>query len=60
MLGLSGGGWTTTVASAVVTDIDLSFPTAGSMPKWRTKTYDEWVPELPFTCQPCWNTDQIE
>ena len=47
MLGLSGGGWTTTVASAVVTDIDLSFPTAGSMPKWRTKTYDEWVPELP-------------
>jgi len=42
MLGLSGGGWTTTVASAVVTDIDLSFPTAGSMPKWKTKTYPEW------------------
>ena len=30
-----------------VTDIDLSFPTAGSMPKWKTKTYDHWVPELP-------------
>jgi hypothetical protein len=47
MLGLSGGGWTTTVAAAVVTDIDFSIPTAGSMPKWRTKTYPKWVPELP-------------
>ena len=43
MLGLSGGGWTTTVASAVVTDITLSIPTAGSMPKWPTTTYPECV-----------------
>lgn len=47
MLGLSGGGWTTTVASAVVTDIELSFPTAGSTPKWSTKGYPDWVPDLP-------------
>ena len=44
---MSGGGWTTTVASAVVTDIELSFPTAGSTPKWPTKTYPKWVPDLP-------------
>ena len=34
-------------ASAVVTDIELSFPTAGSTPKWPTKTYPKWVPDLP-------------
>jgi hypothetical protein len=47
MVGLSGGGWTTTIASAVVTDIELSFPTAGSVPKWPTATYPKWVPDLP-------------
>ena len=47
MVGLSGGGWTTTVASAVVTDIELSFPTAGSVPKWPTKGFPKWVPDLP-------------
>jgi len=47
MVGLSGGGWTTTLASAVVTDIELSFPTAGSTPKWPTKTFPQWVPDLP-------------
>ena len=47
MMGLSGGGWTTTVASSVVTDIELSFPVAGSMPKWPTTTYPKWVPDLP-------------
>eukprot|EP00041_Stephanoeca_diplocostata_P009687 m.151052 g.151052 ORF g.151052 m.151052 type:complete len:290 (-) comp17847_c0_seq1:205-1074(-) len=47
MVGLSGGGWTTTVASAVIPDIDVSFPTAGSVPKWRTAAFDNWVPDLP-------------
>merc|ERR1711957_433409 len=47
MVGLSGGGWTTTVASAVVTDIELSIPVAGSVPKWPTKTYPKWVPDFP-------------
>ena len=32
MLGLSGGGWSTTLASAVDPRIQLSFPTAGSIP----------------------------
>jgi len=32
MAGLSGGGWTTTVASAIDTRIGMSFPVAGSMP----------------------------
>lgn len=47
MVGLSGGGWTTTVASAVVTDIDLSIPIAGSTPKWPTAAWPDWVPDLP-------------
>jgi hypothetical protein len=32
MVGLSGGGWTTTVYSAIDTRIALSFPVAGSLP----------------------------
>lgn len=32
MMGLSGGGWTTTVYSALDTRIWLSFPVAGSIP----------------------------
>ena len=32
MVGLSGGGWTTTVAAAVDPRIKLSFPVAGSVP----------------------------
>ena len=32
MLGLSGGGWTTTLAAAVDPRIQLSFPVAGSVP----------------------------
>jgi hypothetical protein len=44
----SQGGWTTTVASAVVTEISLSIPTAGSTPKWPTKTYPHW-----YACDTC-------
>ena len=32
LVGLSGGGWTTTVASAIDRRIDLSIPVAGSIP----------------------------
>lgn len=32
MIGLSGGGWTTTQYSAMDTRIDISFPVAGSLP----------------------------
>ena len=32
MLGLSGGGWTTTLAAAIDPRIAVSFPTAGSIP----------------------------
>jgi dienelactone hydrolase len=32
MVGLSGGGWTTTVAAAIDPRIDLSIPVAGSLP----------------------------
>jgi hypothetical protein len=32
MGGLSGGGWTTTVAAAIDPRIGLSFPVAGSVP----------------------------
>ena len=47
MVGLSGGGWTTTLASAIIPDIKLSIPIAGSIPKWPTEYYDKWVPDLP-------------
>ena len=47
MVGLSGGGWTTTLSAAAVTDIDLSIPVAGSVPKWPTPAYNHWVPDLP-------------
>jgi hypothetical protein len=47
MVGLSGGGWTTTLSSALITDIDLSIPIAGSVPKWPSAAYPKWVPDLP-------------
>ena len=47
MVGLSGGGWTTTLASALIPDITLSIPIAGSTPKWPTDYYNDWVPDLP-------------
>ena len=45
--GLSGGGWTTAVAAAILTDIDLSIQISGSLPRWPTPAYPTWVPELP-------------
>jgi hypothetical protein len=47
MIGLSGGGWTTTIASAVDARIQLSFPIAGSTPKFSTKYFPHWVPDWP-------------
>lgn len=54
MVGLSGGGWTTTLAAAVDTRITKSFPVAGtypmyiqsSLPKGWWGDYEEVVPEL--------------
>jgi hypothetical protein len=34
MVGLSGGGWTTTLYAAIDPTIRLSFPVAGTMPLW--------------------------
>ena len=34
MIGLSGGGWTTTVYAAIDPTIRLSFPVAGTIPLW--------------------------
>jgi hypothetical protein len=47
MMGLSGGGWTTTVTSAIDSRILLSIPIAGSVPKWPTTLYPYEVPDLP-------------
>lgn len=47
LVGLSGGGWTTTVAAAVVPAITLSIPIAGSIPKWPTASWPHWLPSLP-------------
>jgi hypothetical protein len=53
MVGLSGGGWTTTLAAAIDPRIGLSFPVAGSYPMylrvldWRDwGDYEQTVPEL--------------
>ena len=47
LMGLSGGGWTTTLAAAVDARVALSVPVAGSVPKWPTTLYPYEVPDLP-------------
>jgi hypothetical protein len=43
MIGLSGGGWTTTLAAAIDTRINLSIPVAGTLPLWlRTGVRGDW------------------
>lgn len=43
MVGISGGGWTTTLASAVDTRIGYSFPVAGSYPIYlRSNSQRDW------------------
>ena len=47
MMGLSGGGWSTTIAAAVDPRIQLSMPTAGSIPcefKHTSWDYEQWGP----------------
>jgi hypothetical protein len=55
MVGLSGGGWTTTLAAAIDTRIDKSFRVAGSYPiylrsnssrDWGRGDYEQTVPEI--------------
>jgi len=54
MVGLSGGGWTTTVAAAIDPRITASYPVAGSVPlgaRWtsrdlRTSDWEQVAPEL--------------
>jgi hypothetical protein len=53
MVGLSGGGWTTTLVAAIDTRVTASFPVAGSMPMYlRSRDETDWgeweenVPEL--------------
>lgn len=53
LVGLSGGGWTTTVTAAVDPRIKLSIPIAGSVPKWPTTLYPNFVPDLPEV-RPAW------
>jgi hypothetical protein len=47
MMGLSGGGWTTTLSAALDPRIELSMPVAGSVPKFPSSLYPHWVPDLP-------------
>ncbi len=53
MIGISGGGWTTTLAAAIDTRIQKSFPVAGSYPLFLSTVsrtdwgdYEQTVPEL--------------
>lgn len=47
LMGLSGGGWSTTVASAIDPRIQLSIPVAGSVPNEPTTLYPFYVPDYP-------------
>jgi len=53
MVGISGGGWTTTLAAAIDTRIEKSFPVAGSYPLYLRSNsprdwgdYEQTVPEI--------------
>lgn len=53
MVGISGGGWTTTLAAAIDTRIQKSFPVAGSYPIYLRSNsardwgdYEQTVPEI--------------
>lgn len=51
MVGISGGGWTTTLAAAIDTRIDKSFPVAGSYPIYLRENrdwgdFEQTVPEV--------------
>lgn len=51
MVGISGGGWTTTLVSAIDTRISLSFPVAGSYPIYLRSQrdwgdYEQTIPAL--------------
>ena len=54
MTGISGGGWTTTVAAALDPRIVVSAPTAGSLPFYVTNVtsrgWEQWLPGLPTNC----------
>lgn len=47
MAGLSGGGWTTTVAAALDPRISLSMPVAGSVPQTPSLIWNQVVPDMP-------------
>jgi len=52
MCGISGGGWTTTLASAIDTRIENSFPVAGSYPmylrfNYSKKSYGDFEQDYP-------------
>ena len=47
IVGISGGGWTATLAAAVLPTIRLSIPIAGSLPSWPTHGYTSWIRNLP-------------
>jgi hypothetical protein len=42
MIGLSGGGWTTTVYSAIDPRISRSYPVAGSLPNHMREEWGDW------------------
>lgn len=50
MSGLSGGGWTTTLAAAVDTRIVKSYPTAGSLPitSYVNRDYEQYLDRIPL------------
>jgi hypothetical protein len=54
MTGISGGGWTTTLVSALDPRITVSAPTAGSLPFYITNVtsrgWEQWLPGLPTNC----------
>jgi PhoPQ-activated pathogenicity-related protein len=47
MAGLSGGGWTTTIAAAIDPRIQLSIPIAGSIPQAPSLLYPHTITDMP-------------
>jgi hypothetical protein len=53
MAGLSGGGWSTTVAAAIDPRISLSMQIAGSIPRFGTPLYPAVVPDCSASDSDC-------
>ena len=61
LMGLSGGGWTVTLAAAMLPrHANLTIEVAGSVPKWPTAGWPHWVADLPEAHHKRFHSKHIE